>query len=106
MHSLRPTFPRKTPDVSEIEDPDVMDLPAVRFRCRPRSYLCSRLVAKALHEAELRNSSKNFMPCVKCYRSAVGPLAKMQALETDPLLRHSKMPSRCALKFSLDAARE
>ena len=60
MRSLRPTFPRKTPDASDIEDPDVVDLPAVRFRCRPRSYPCSRHVAKALHEADLRMLKQNF----------------------------------------------
>jgi hypothetical protein len=97
MLSLRPALPRNIPHGSEMDGPDVMDLPAVRFRCRPRSYPRSRQVAKALNEGKSSSSHKTFAGCVQYYRSAVGPLANMQALETDPLQRHSKIPGRCAL---------
>jgi hypothetical protein len=104
--SLRPALPRNIPHGSEMDGPDVRDLPAVRFRCRPRSNPRSRHVAKALNEAESSISHKTFAVCVQYYRSAVGPLANMQALETDPLQRHSTIPGGCASHFQPKATSE
>ena len=61
---------------------------------------------KMTNSTESTNSHKTFTRCVQYYRSAVGPFAKIQVLETDPLTRHSKIPGRCALKFPPKATSE